>query len=172
VKAGAWDVAFLAIDPGRADQIDFTAAYIEIEGTYLVPSGAPFQSIEDVDQKNVRVGISAKSAYDLFLSRAMRHAVLVRAPGPDAAFDLIMRGEVDVLAGVKQHLVANAVRLPGSRVLPGRFMAIEQALGIPKGRPAGAKFLREFIEDMKASGFVARAIAKAGIDGVSVAPAA
>jgi polar amino acid transport system substrate-binding protein len=172
VKAGAWDAAFLAIDPGRADEIDFTAAYIEIEGTYLVPPGSPVHAIEDVDRENVRVGLSAKSAYDLFLSRTIQHAKLVRASGPDAAFDLLMTGQVDVLAGVKQHLIASAVKLPGSRILPGRFMAIEQALGIPKGRGAGAKYLREFIEDVKASGFVAQALEKAGVRGVSVAAAA
>ncbi len=172
VRAGAWDVAFLAIDPGRADEIDFTAAYIEIEATYLVPAGSPFHAVEDVDRAGVRVGISAKSAYDLFLSRTMRRAELVRASGPDAAFELLLTGRCDVLAGVRQHLVANAVKLPGSRVFAGRFMAIEQALGIPKGRGEGAKYLREFIEDVKASGVVARAIERAGVGGVAVAPPA
>jgi polar amino acid transport system substrate-binding protein len=171
VKAGAWDIAFLAIDPGRADVVDFTAAYIEIEGTYLVPPGSPFQSVAAIDRENVRVGISANSAYDLFLTRTMRHASLVRAAGPDAAFELLLNGQVDVLAGVKQHLLANAPRLAGSRVLPGRFMAIGQALGIAKGRANAAKFLRAFIEDVKASGFVARELEKAGVSGVSVAPA-
>ncbi|MBI2532951.1 MAG: ABC transporter substrate-binding protein [Deltaproteobacteria bacterium] len=172
VKAGAWDVAFLAIDPGRADEIDFTAAYIEIEGTYLVPPGSPLRAIADVDREGVRVGVSANSAYDLFLSRSLRHARLVRAPTPDAAFELILTGTVDVIAGVRQHLIANAGKLPGARVLEGRFMAIEQALGIPKGRDAGAKYLREFIEDVKASGLVARAIEKAGVRGVTVPPKA
>ena len=172
VKASAWDVAFLAIDPGRADQISFTAPYIEIEGTYLVPPGSPLRAIADVDRKGVRMGVSANSAYDLFLSRSLQHARLVRAPTPDAAFELIVAGKVDVVAGVRQHLVANAGKLPGARVLDGRFMTIEQALGIPKGRAAGAKYLREFIEDVKASGLVARAIEKAGVPGVSVAPKA
>ena len=172
VKAGAWDVAFLAIDPGRADEIDFTAAYIEIEGTYLVPPGSPLRAIADVDRKGVRMGVSANSAYDLFLSRSLQHARLLRAPTPDAAFELILAGKVDVVAGVRQHLVANAGKLPGARVLEGRFMAIQQALGIPKGRDAGAKYLREFIEDVKASGAVARAIEKAGVRGVSVPPKA
>ena len=168
VKTGAWDAAFLAIDPGRADEISFTAAYIEIEGTYLVPSGSPLRAIEDVDRAGVRVGVSAQSAYDLFLQRSIHHAQLVRAPSPDAAFALIVAGKVDVIAGVRQHLTANARKLPGSRVLEGRFMAIEQALGIPKGREEGANYLREFIEDVKASGLVARAIEKSGVRGVSV----
>jgi polar amino acid transport system substrate-binding protein len=102
------------------------------------------------------------------LGRSIQHAQLVRAPSPDEAFELIVTGKVDVAAGVRQHLVANAAKLPGSRVLDGRFMAIEQALGIPKGREEGADYLREFIEDVKASGLVARAIEKAGVRGVSV----
>jgi polar amino acid transport system substrate-binding protein len=172
VKAGAWDVAFLAVDPGRADQIDFTAPYIEIEGTYLVPAGSPLHAIGDVDREGVRIGISSKSAYDLFLSRSLQRAQLVQAPDPNAAFELILKSRVDVVAGVRQHLVANVEKLPGSRVLDGRFMAIQQALGIPKGRDAGATYLREFIDDVKASGLVARAIEKAGVRGVSVPPKA
>jgi polar amino acid transport system substrate-binding protein len=168
VKTGEWDVAFLAIDPGRADEIDFTAAYIEIEGTYLVPSGSPVSTIGDVDRRGVRIGVSAKSAYDLFLSRSIQHADLIRAPDPNSAFELIVVGKVDVVAGVRQHLVANAEKLPGSRVLDGRFMAIQQAVGIPKGREDAAVYLRKFIEDAKASGVVARAIDKAGVRGVSV----
>jgi polar amino acid transport system substrate-binding protein len=108
----------------------------------------------------------------LFLTRSIHHAQLVRAPSPDAAFELIIAGKVDVVAGVRQYLVANAVKLSGSHVLEGRFMAIEQALGIPKGRDAGATYLCEFIEDVKASGLVARAIEKAGVRGVSVPPKA
>jgi polar amino acid transport system substrate-binding protein len=172
LKAEAWDVAFLAIDPGRAGQIDFTAPYIEIEGTYLVPGGSSLHAIADVDREGVRIGISSKSAYDLFLSRSLQRAQLLRAPDPNTAFDLLVAGKVDVVAGVRQHLVANVVKLPGSRVLDGRFMVIQQALGIPKGRGTGAKYLREFIEDVKASGLVAQAIEKAGVRGVSVAPAA
>ena len=172
VKAEAWDVAFLAIDPGRADQISFTAPYIEIEGTYLVPSGSTVHALGDVDRAGVRIGVSEKSAYDLFLSRSLQHAQLMHAPDPNSAFELIVSGKVDVVAGVRQHLVANSQKLPGSRVLEGRFMSIQQALGIPKGRDAGAAYLREFIEEVKAAGFVARAIEKAGVSGVSVAPVA
>lgn len=170
LKGGAWDVAFLAIDPGRANEIDFTEPYVEIEGTYLVPSGSPIHALADVDRDGVRVGVSGKSAYDLFLSRNLKHAQMVRADSPDTAFELILSAKVDVLAGVRQHLVANAVKLPGSRVFDDRFMAIGQALGIPKGRGDGAKYLREFIEEVKASGFVARAIEKAGVRGVSIPP--
>ena len=172
VKAGSWDVAFLAVDPGRAGDISFTAPYIEIEGTYLVPAGSSVREVADVDRKGVRVGVSAKSAYDLFLSRSLQHAELVRGPTNNAGFELILAGKVDVVAGIRQHLVANAQKLPGSRVLDGRFMAIQQALGTPKGRDVAAKYLREFIEDVKASGFVDQAIERSGIRGVSVAPKA
>jgi polar amino acid transport system substrate-binding protein len=171
-RAGAWDVAFLAIDPGRASEVDFTAAYILIEGTYLVPAGSKFQTNEDIDCAGVRIGVSANSAYDLFLSRSIKNAQLVRGSGPESAFELILDGKVDVVAGVRQSLLANSVKMPGSRIFATRFMAIEQALGIPKGHDAAAKYLREFIEDVKASGFVAQAIEKAGVRGVSVAPAA
>jgi polar amino acid transport system substrate-binding protein len=171
-KAGAWDVAFLAVDPGRAGDISFTAPYIEIEGTYLVPAGSSVREVADVDRKGVRVGVSAKSAYDLFLSRSLQHAELVRGPTNNAGFELILAGKVDVVAGIRQHLVANAQKLAGSRVLDGRFMAIQQALGTPKGRDIAARYLREFIEDVKASGLVAQAIERSGIRGVSVAPPA
>jgi polar amino acid transport system substrate-binding protein len=170
LKAGAWDIAFLAIDPGRADQLSFTAPYVEIEGTYLLPASSPVRAIADVDRDGVRVGVSAQSAYDLFLTRSLKHAQLVRGPDPKAAFELILQSKVDVVAGVRQHLVAHAAELPGSRVMDDRFMAIQQALGIPKGRDAGVEYLRAFIDDVKASGFVAQAIEKAGVRGVSVPP--
>ena len=170
LQAAAWDVAFLAVDPGREQEINFTAPYIEIEGTYLVPPRSALGAIADVDRENVRVGVSSKSAYDLFLSRNLKHAQLVRASSPEAAFELIVAGKVDALGGVRQHLVAHMEKLPGSRVLEGRFMAIQQALGIPKSHEAGLNYLREFIEDVKASGFVARVLEKAGAQGVSIAP--
>jgi polar amino acid transport system substrate-binding protein len=170
VQAAAWDVAFLAVDPGREQEISFTAPYLEIEGTYLVPPGSALGAITDVDRYDVRIGVSSKSAYDLFLSRNLKHAQLVRASSPEKAFELLVAGKVDVLGGVRQHLVANTGKLPGSRVLEGRFMAIQQALGFPKAREAGLSYLREFIEDVKGSGFVARALDKAGVQGVSIAP--
>jgi polar amino acid transport system substrate-binding protein len=172
LKNGEWDIAFLAIDPGREAEISFTLPYIEIEGTYLVPSGSPLRAIADVDGRGVRIALAAGAAYDLFLSRNIKHAELIRAPTPTAAFELLIAGKVEALAGVKQTLVANAAKLAGSRVLDGRFLAIGQAVGIPKGRAAGALYLREFIEDVKASGLVARAIEKAGVRGVSIAPKA
>ncbi len=172
VKAGAWDIAFLAVDPGRAGEIDFTAPYIEIEGTYLAPAGSRLRVNADVDRYGIRVGVSGKSAYDLFLSRELKKAQLVRASSQDTAIDLILSGKVDVLAGVRQHLEANLTKVPGARIFAERFMAIQQSLGIVKGRDEGAKYLREFIEDVKASGFVARSIESAGVKGVSIAPPA
>jgi polar amino acid transport system substrate-binding protein len=168
LPAGGWDIAFLAIDPLRADVIDFTAPYVEIEGTYLVPAGSPLRTISDIDRQGIRVGASAGSAYDLFLSRNLKRAQLVRAASPNAAFDLIASGNVDVLGGVRQHLIASSAKLAGSRVFDDRFMAIQQALGIPKGHEAGAQYLRDFIDDAKASGFVARALEKSGVRDVKV----
>ncbi|MEA2660073.1 MAG: polar amino acid transport system substrate-binding protein [Candidatus Binatota bacterium] len=172
VKSGAWDVAFLAIDPMRAGEIDYTAPYIEIEGTYLVPSGAPYASPEEVDRAAVRIGVSANSAYDLFLRRALKHAELVHAGSPAEAFELLASGATDVLAGVRQHLAVNSERLPGSRVLDEPFMTIRQAMGIVKGRGDSVAYLRGFIEDAKASGLVARSLEKSAVTGVSIAPKA
>ncbi len=169
VKSGAWDVAFLAIDPMRAGEIDYTAPYIEIEGTYLVPSGTPYASPGEVDRAGVRIGVSSNSAYDLFLRRALKHAELVHAGSPHEAFELLASGATDVLAGVRQHLAANSKRLPGSRVLDEPFMTIGQAMGIVKGRGDSVTYLREFIEDAKASGLVAGSLEKSGVTGVSIA---
>ena len=172
LKADAWDVAFLAVEPGRAGEIAFTAPYLLIEGTYLIPPGSPIHSIADVDQPGVRVGVSAGSAYELFLSRNLQNARILKSDTPHAAFDLLIDGKVDVVAGVRQALIANAAKLPGSRVFDERFMAIEQAMGMPHGRPAALNFLRGFIEDVKAGGFVTQALERAGIRGVAVAPPA
>jgi polar amino acid transport system substrate-binding protein len=172
LKSSAWDVAFLAVDPGREGEISFTAPYIEIEGTYLVPAGSPLRAVADVDRKGVRIALAAGAAYDLFLARTLKNAQLLRAPDPKAAFELLVAGKAEALAGVRQTLVTNAEKLPGSRVFDDRFLGIGQALGLPKGRDAGAKYLREFIEDLKASGLVAQAIEKAGLRGVSIAPRA
>jgi polar amino acid transport system substrate-binding protein len=164
VKTGAWDVAFLAVDPARASEISFTAPYLEIEGTYLVSAGSPLRTIEDVDRDGVRVAISAKSAYDLFLSRDLKHAQIVRAPSIPASIDLFTSAKLEAVAGVRQALVSAAAKIPGSRVLEGRFMVIPQAAGVPNGREAGARYLREFIEDAKASGLVAQALKKSGVE--------
>jgi polar amino acid transport system substrate-binding protein len=172
LKSGAWDVAYVAIDPARAVDISYTAPYVVIEGAYLVPQGSPIRSNADVDREGVRVAVGAGSAYDLFLSRNLKHAKIVRAPTSPAVVDMFVAQKLEVAAGVKQQLEADARRTPGLRLLEGRFMVINQAMGTPRGRDAGAKYLREFVEEMKASGFVARALEQHRIEGASVAPRA
>ncbi|HLZ65965.1 MAG TPA: ABC transporter substrate-binding protein [Aliidongia sp.] len=172
LKDGAWDISFLAIDPVRAAEIGFTAAYVVIEGTYAVPAGSPLQRVEDVDRDGVHIAVAQGSAYDLFLTRTLKHAELVRAANSAAAVALLEQDKVEVLAGVKQPLLEYAKSHPAVRVLPGRFMEIQQAMGTPKARAAGIGFLKQFVETMKASGFVARELAASGQGDATVAPPA
>ena len=170
---GVWDIANIGAEPKRAEKIDFTAAYCEIQATYLVPAGSRIKAIEEVDRPGVRVAVSARSAYDLWLERHVRHAELVRAEGLDASFELFVDKGLDALAGLRPRLVSDAEKLPGARILDGQFTAVQQAMGCTRGRHAGAAFLREFVETSKASGFVAGLIAKHGVQGrLSVAPPA
>jgi polar amino acid transport system substrate-binding protein len=171
-KTGAWDIAFLGIDPTRAGDIAFTVAYLQIEATYLVPTGSRLRAVADVDDASVRVAAPARANYELYLSRSLQRARLVRAPTADAAFELLVAGEVEALAGLRQALLGLVPKLPGSRLLDGQFMAVQQAVGMPRGREAGLAYLREFVEEAKASGLVARAIERTGAHGVSVAPRA
>lgn len=171
VTKDAWDVAFLGAEPQRANAIAFTAAYLEIPVTYLVPAGSPIRSIADVDRTGVRVAVSAKSAYDLFLTRSLRHATLVRAEGLPVAFELFKLQKLEALAGLRPGLLADCGKLPGSRLLDGQVTAVQQAIGTPKARMEGARYLREFAEEVKASGLVAQLIEKHGVRGVNVAPA-
>jgi len=172
LKSGAWDVAYVAIDPVRANEISYSAAYVVIEGAYLVRQDSTIRSNAEVDRAGVRVAAATGSAYDLYLSRELKHAKIVRAPTSPAVTDLFVAQGLEVAAGVKQQLEADAKRVPGLRLLDGRFMVINQAMGTPKGRDAGARYLREFIEEMKASGFVAQALARHRIEGAAVAPPA
>lgn len=171
LKQGAWDIGWLAIDPARATEIDFTAPHIVIEGTYLVPARSTFRTATDVDRVGIRIGTNLNSAYDLYLARSLKHAQRVTVQNPDAVVELLATGKADVVAGVRQALEAQARRLPELRVLDDRFMAINQAAGIVKGRDAGAKYLRDFVEEAKATGLVAQALERAGIHDVAVAPA-
>lgn len=167
------DIGFFAIDPLRGEGISFTAAYVLIEGAYLVPSASPIQSNEEVDRAGLRVAVGKGSAYDLYLTRELKHAQIVRAPTSPAVVDVFMEQQLDVAAGVRQQLQADAARVPKLRLLPGRFMVIQQAMGTPLSRgEMAAAFLRQYVEEMKASGFVAAALARHGIEGASVAPAA
>jgi polar amino acid transport system substrate-binding protein len=171
-KSDIWDVAFLAVDPARTGDITFTAPYVEIEGTYLVPADSPLRTIADVDREGVRVAVGAKSTYDLFLTRTLKRAQLVRAPTSPAAVELFLKEKLEVAAGVKQPLVEFARGRNDVRVIDGRFMVIEQAMGTPTRNQAGARYLRRFIEEMKASGFVAQALARSGQVDATVAPPA
>jgi len=168
---GAWDIAFVARDPDRAKDIEFTAPYVIIEGAYMVPASSALQKVEDVDREGVRIAVSRGSAYDLYLSRGViKRATLVRAPSPPASIELFVQDRLEALAGVKQPLVDYAKAHPQYRVLPGRFMVIEQAMAIPRGRPLAARYLREFVDEMKASGFVAASLERSGQKDAAVAP--
>jgi len=169
VKSAQCDVGFLGAEPQRADEVDFTNAYLEIPVTFLVPAGSPIKTIADVDRDGVRIAVSERSAYDLYLSRTLKKAQLVRTKGIPASYDVFMAQKLEVLGGLKPKLVDEQARTPGSRVLDGQITGVQQAIGAPKGRPAAAKYLREFAEDVKRSGFVARAIEKHGVKGVRVA---
>jgi len=170
VSSGRWDIAFLGNEPQRAAQIAFSPAYLEIPVTYLVPAGSPIRTLADVDREGVRIAVSGKSAYDLFLSRLLKHATLVRAEGIDASYRLFVAEKLDALAGLAPRLGADADTLPGSRVLDGQVTGVQQSIGTPRGRDeAGAAYLRAFVEDAKASGFVARLIAEHKVRGVKEA---
>lgn len=169
VKAGQCDVGFLGAEPQRANEVDFTAAYLEIPVTFLVPAGSPIKTIADVDREGVRIAVSERSAYDLYLSRTLKKAELVRTKGIPASYDAFMAQKLEALGGLKPKLVEEQARTPGSRVLEGQITGVQQAIGAPKGRPGAAQYLREFAEDIKRSGLVARAIEKHGVRGVTVA---
>lgn len=166
---GLWDIAYLAIEPKRAAEIDFTAPYVIIEGAYVVPKASALQRVEDVDAPGVRISVITNAAYDLYLTRSLKAATLVRSP--QAGFETFEREKLDAVAGVKQPMAAYAARNPNVRLLPGRFMEIRQAMGTPKGRDAAAAYLRGFVEEMKANGFVADALRRAGQEDGLVAPA-
>jgi polar amino acid transport system substrate-binding protein len=170
VKANAWDVAFLGAEPQRASDIAFTAAYLEIPVTFLVPAGSPLQTIADVDREGVRIAVAEKSAYDLYLSRTLQRAKLVRAQGIDGSYQLFIEERLEALAGLKPRLVSDAEKLPGSRVLDGQVTGVQQAIGTPRAREAGARYLREFVDDAKRSGLVASTIESNKGRGVTVAP--
>jgi polar amino acid transport system substrate-binding protein len=172
VRTGGWDVAFLGAEPQRATEIAFTAAYLEIPATYLVPAGSSIRSIADVDREGHRIAVAEKSAYELWLSRNIKHARLMLTKGIDASLELFLTQKLEVLSGLRPRLLMDVAKLPGARVLDGQFAAVQQAIGTPKAREAGATYLRAFVEDVKASGFVADAIARNGVQGVSVAPPA
>jgi polar amino acid transport system substrate-binding protein len=159
---------FLAIEPVRAAEIAFTAPYVIIEGVYMVPKNSALKTVADVDREGVRIAVNKASAYDLFLSRSLKKATLVRG---ESGVDLFVKDKLEVAAGVKQPLVAYAKTNPNVRVMDGRFMEIQQAMGTPKGREKAARYLRGFVEEMKTSGFVADALKRSNQEAAVAPPA-
>ena len=164
------DIGFFAIDPLRGADIAFTAPYVLIEGCYLVRDDSPLRGNDEVDRAGQVVVVGHGSAYDLHLSRALKQAAIVRAPTSPAVVDTMVAQGLEVAAGVKQQLQSDAKRVPNVRLLDGRFMVINQAMAIAKGRPEGMRYVAQFVEEMKASGFVADALKRHGIEGAAVAP--
>jgi polar amino acid transport system substrate-binding protein len=169
VRDGSCEVGFLGAEPQRANEIAFTKAYLEIPVTFLVPAGSKIKAIADVDREGVRVAVSARSAYDLYLTRTFKHAKLERVEGLDASYELFVKNKLEVLAGLRPRLLSDVEKLPGARILDGQITGVQQAVGTKKGRDAGAAYLSQFVEDAKRSGLVAKIIEKHKVRGVTVA---
>ncbi len=168
-----WDIANIGAEPQRAEKIAFTAAYCEIQSTYLVPAGSKLMTIADVDQPGVRIAMADRTAYGLWLNRNIQHATLIKTlDGLDASYDLFLREKADALAGLRPKLLSEVKKLPGARVIDGQFSAVQQAVGTPRRNVKAAAWLAGFVEEAKASGFVASLIAKHKVEGLSVAPPA
>ena len=167
LKAGKLDIVFLAIEPVRAAEVAFTAPYVIIEGVYMVAKDSPIKSNDEVDRAGVRIGVNKASAYDLYLTRSLKHATLMR---DEVGIDAFIDQKLEVVAGVKQPMAAYAKTHPNVRLLDGRFMEICQAMGTVKGRDAGARYLHAYIEELKASGFIADALKRSNQPDAAVAP--
>ena len=165
-----WDIGLIGAEPQRAEKIAFSAAYVEIEATYMVPAGSAVKSIADVDRKGVRIAVSARSAYDLWLVNNIKNATLVQVSGLDAAFQKFMTDKLEVLAGLRPGLLKDVEKAPGLKILDGKFTAVQQAVGTAKANLAGAAFLADFVEKAKKSGLVAELIERHKVKGLSVAP--
>ena len=168
VATHAWDIGLIAVEPARAETIAFSPAYVEIEAAYMVAGASPLRVLADVDRPGVRIGVMARSAYDLWLTRNLKHATLVRGASHAEVQQRFGRGEFEALAGLRAWHLAQAKATPGVRVLDGRFTAVQQAIGTRPGNTAGAAFLRAFVQEAKASGLVARRIAHHGVEGLLV----
>ena len=169
---GVWDIGLIGAEPQRAETIAFTAAYAEIEATYLVPAGSPLKTLGDVDAAGVRIAVTGRSAYGLWLDRNIKHATLVRTETIDSSYEEFVRLKLEALAGLKPRLLTDVETLPGARILDGSFSTVQQAIGTAKKNAAGAAFLHDFVEEAKASGLVERLIEQHKVRGLSVAPAA
>ncbi len=161
----AYDIGLIAAEPARAETIAFTDAYVEIEATYLVPPGSHLNVIADVDKPGIRVAVSARSAYDLYLTRTLEHAELVRAQGLGGALALLTDEKLDVLAGLRPALNEDVKSLPGARIMEGRYTTVQQAIGTNPKNASAAAFLRDFVAEAKQSGLVASLIEKHGVEG-------
>jgi polar amino acid transport system substrate-binding protein len=166
----AWDIGLIGAEPARAEKIAFTPAYCEIEATYLVRESSPLRSVADVDRPGSRIAVRAGSAYDLWLTRNLKHAMLVRSDSADGPFNQFVAEDLDALAGLRPQLMSEVGKLRGAKILPGNFTAVQQAIGTLKSNIAAAAFLREFVEEAKRSGFVAGLIERHKVVGLSVAP--
>lgn len=166
----AWDIGLIGAEPARAEKIAFTPAYCEIQSTYLVPPGSPIQSIDDVDRPGIRIAVAARTAYGLWLDRNITQAELVHTDGLDASFERFEADKLDALAGLRPRLISDVERIPGARILPGQFAAVQQAIGAPLDRADAPAFLRAFVAEAIDQGIVARLIEKHQIVGLSVAP--
>jgi polar amino acid transport system substrate-binding protein len=164
-----WDIGLIGAEPVRAQKIDFSTAYVEIEATYLVPPGSSLKHASEVDRPGNRIAVSARSAYDLWLTRNIQHAQLLHAEGFEATFALFVEQKLEAMAALKPGLLGDAARLPGSRILEGNFTTVQQSIGVPKGRLAAATYLQSFVDEIK-TGLVAQLIAKHQVKGLSVAP--
>ena len=169
---GAWDIGLIGAEPQRAEKITFTAAYVEIEATYLVPAGSPIKTIAEVDKPGKRIAVTGRAAYGLWLERNVKSATLVKTDTLDSAFEKFVGDKLDALAGLRPRLITDVTKLPGARILDGQFTAVQQAIGTARTNAAGAAWLRTFVEEVKASGFVAGLIARHKVVGLSVAPPA
>lgn len=163
-----WDIGLIGADPLRAAEIAFTTAYLEIEASYLLPAGSPIQSFDDIDRPGVRIAVGDRTAYDMYLRRTLKHATLERAAGLEASFQRFVDEKLDALAGLRPRLVTDMARVWGSRILEGRFMAVQQAIGTPIARQASAQWLQSFVDEAR-RGLVAELIARHRVQGVSVA---
>ena len=166
----AWDIGLIGAEPARAEKIEFTPAYVEIQSTYLVPPGSKLQTIAEVDQPGIRIASTARTAYGLWLDRNIRHAEIVHTENMDAAFELFQRDGLDALSGLRPRLMTDLARWPGARILDGQFAAVQQAIGTLRENQAGARFLRTFAAEAISSGLVASLIEKHKVQGLSVAP--
>ena len=170
LKAGACDVAFLGIEPSRITEVDFSPPFMQVDWTYLVPGGSSIRSVADADRPGVRIAVVRHHAMDFALSRILKQAKPVWAETPDGSFEVLRAGHADMQAGVRPALLEYSMRLPGSRVLEDRYGANSVAMAVPKGHAKRLAYISDFVEEAKASGLVQRAIERAGLRGITVAP--